>query len=122
MKKPAVEKTARKQVTSKPAKKEIRRRRSEVIIERGRVLNPLEQGIAKAESDIEKFEDELEELNQAMQEASQNQDGKKIAELSRFIHKCQSEIDCLFNRLEALTDTLGKKRGQFDKKLEALER
>ena len=59
VKKPVVEKTARKQVTSKPAKKEIRRRRSEVIIKRGRVLKPLEQGIAKAESDIEKFEDEF---------------------------------------------------------------
>ena len=57
-----------------------------------------------------------------MQEASQNQDGKKIVELSRFIHKYKSKIDCLFDRFEALTDTLGKKRGQFDKKLEELER
>jgi ATP-binding cassette subfamily F protein 3 len=119
--KSAWEETAQEQVASKPAKKEIRRRRSEIITERGRVLKPLKQGIAKAEGDIEKFEDELEELNQAMQKASQNHDGKKIAELSRSIHKCRSEIDSLFDRLEGLTETLEERRGQFDKKLKELE-
>jgi len=119
--KSAWEETVQEQVASKPAKKEIRRRRSEIITERGRVLKPLKQGIAKAEGDIEKFEDELEELNQAMQKASQNHDGKKIAELSRSIHKCRSEIDSLFDGLEGLTETLEERRGQFDKKLKELE-
>ena len=119
--KSAWEKTAQEQVTSKPTKKETRRRRSEIITERGRVLKPLKQGIAKAEDDIDKFEDELEELNQAMQKASQNHDGKKIAELSRSIHKCRSEIDSLFDRLEGLTETLEERRGQFDKKLKEME-
>lgn len=119
--KSAGKETAQEQVSSKPAKKEIRQRRSEIITERGRVLKPLKQGIVKAEGDIEKFEDELEELNQAMQKASQNHDGKKIAELSRSIHKCRSEIDSLFDRLEELTETLEERRGQFDKKFEELE-
>jgi ATP-binding cassette subfamily F protein 3 len=56
-----------------------------------------------------------------MQKASQNHDGKKIAELSRSIHKCQSEIDSLFDRLEGLTETLEERRGQFDKKLKEME-
>jgi len=119
--KSAGKETVQEQVSSKPAKKEIRQRRSEIITERGRVLKPLKQGIVKAEGDIEKFEDELEELNQAMQKASQNHDGKKIAELSRSIHKCRFEIDSLFDRLEELTETLEERRGQFDKKFKELE-
>jgi len=119
--KSAGEETTQEQLASKPAKKEIRRKRSKIITKRGKVLKPLKQGVAKAEGDIEKFEDELEELNQAMQKASQNNDGKKIAELSRSIHKYRSEIDSLFDRLEELTETLEEKRGQFDKKLKEME-
>ncbi len=119
--KPAGQETSQEQVASKLTKKEIRQRRSEVITERGRVLKPLEQGIAKTESNIEKFEGKLEKLNNAMQEASQNQDGNKISELSKSLYKCQSEIDSLFDRLEKLSDTLEKRRVQFDKKLKELE-
>ncbi|MCK4620191.1 MAG: ABC transporter ATP-binding protein, partial [Desulfobacterales bacterium] len=87
-----------------------------------RALNPLEQGIAKAENDIERFEDELSELNQAMQEASQNQDGKKIVEFSRSIHKRRSEIDRIFDEMEKLTGFLEEKRAKFEKKLKELEK
>ncbi|MBU4463014.1 MAG: hypothetical protein KKB05_03620 [Proteobacteria bacterium] len=57
-----------------------------------------------------------------MREASQNQDGKKIVEFSRSIHKRQSEIDRIFNELEKLTDFLEEKRTKFEKKLEELEK
>ncbi|MBW2740058.1 MAG: ATP-binding cassette domain-containing protein, partial [Deltaproteobacteria bacterium] len=109
------------QAVLKMTKKELRRRRSEIITERGKVLKPLEQGIAKAENDIERFEDELSELNQAMQEASRNQDGKKIVGFSRSIHKRRSEIDRIFDELEKLTGFLEEKLAKFEKKLEELE-
>jgi len=61
-------------------------------------------------------------LNQALQEASQNQNGKKIVEFSRFIHKRQSEIDRIFDELEKFTGFLEEKRAKFEKKLEELEK
>lgn len=110
-----------KKAVLKLTKKEFRRKRSEIVTERGRVLKPLEQSIAKAENDIEKFEDELSKLNQTMQEASQKRDGKKIVELSRSIHKRQSEIDRIFDELEKLTGFLEEERAEFEEKLEELE-
>jgi len=105
-----------------PAKlnrKEIRRRRSEIIVERGKVLNPLEARIAQVEKAIESREGELTELSQAMAEASQAQDGRRIAALSQAIHECQPAIDRLFDELEQLTSTFEKQSALFEKRLEA---
>ena len=52
-------------------RKELRRRRAEVITERSRVIGPLEEAIARAESGIEEREQRLKLLHAAMQEATQ---------------------------------------------------
>jgi len=54
-----VQKPEGEKAVLKLTKKELRRRRSEIVTERGRVLKPIEHSIAKAENDIERFEDEL---------------------------------------------------------------
>jgi ATP-binding cassette subfamily F protein 3 len=102
----------------KTTKKEIRRRRSEIITERAKVLNPLEKRIAKLEHAIETHENKLTELNTAMQEASQAQSGPKILELSQSIHNCRSTIDKFFDELEELTSTFEEQKAMFEKKLE----
>ena len=102
----------------KPTKKEIRRRRSEIITERAKVLNPLEKRIAELEHVIETNEKELAELNAAMQEASQAQSGPMILELSKSIHNCRSTIDKLFDELEEVTDTFEEQKAIFEQKLE----
>jgi ATP-binding cassette, subfamily F, member 3 len=102
-------------------KKEMRRRRSEIILERGKMLKPIEERIAKAEKAIESREKELTKLSQAMAEASRDQEGERIASLSQTIHGYQSTIDRLFDELEALTSTFEEKNALFEKKLEALE-
>ena len=102
-------------------KKEIRRRRSEIITERGKALKPLEERIAQIEKEIESREQKLSELSHAMTEASQSQDGQKIATLSQAIHECQPAIDRLFDELEALTTKFEKQSALFEKRLEGLE-
>jgi len=102
----------------KPTKKEIRRRRSEIITERAKVLNPLERRITELEHAIETHENELAELNAAMQEASQAQSGPKILELSQSIHNCRSTIDKFFDELEEITGTFEEQKAIFEKKLE----
>lgn len=100
-------------VCEKISKKEIRRRRSEIIVQQAKVLKPLEQRITKTENKIEFYEKTLDELGEAMQEASKQQNGIRIEELSRSIHSAQSAIDRLFGELEKLTDTLEEKRAGY---------
>lgn len=106
---------------TKLTKKEIRRRRSELVAARAGVLKPLEQSILQTENDIEKHEKALDELNAAMQAASQAQDGVKIAQLSQSIHRCRSEIDRLFDELVEQTNVLDKQKTVFENKMEQLE-
>jgi ATP-binding cassette subfamily F protein 3 len=101
----------------KLSKKELRRRRSEIITGRAKALKPLEQRIGQVENDIEAHERNLKEFNQAMQKATQAQSGTKIVELSQSIHKCQSAIDKLFDKLEELTSTFEEQKAIFEKKL-----
>ena len=105
----------------KLSKKELRRRRSEIVAERAKALNPAERQIAQIESDIESYEKEIHQLNEAMQAASETQDGTRIVQISQSLHTCQSAIDRLFDELEKLTVELETQTAFFDKKLERLE-
>lgn len=100
---------------TKQAKKEMRRRRSALSRERAKVLGPLQQQIAGREEAIKRHEETLDKLNNDMLEASQKQDGTKIAELSQSIHRCQKDIDRNFDQLESLTESLEKRTAEFEK-------
>ncbi|MBN1931737.1 MAG: ATP-binding cassette domain-containing protein [Desulfobacterales bacterium] len=109
------------QPTIKFSKKELRRKRSEIIAERAKALNPTEQQITKIENRIEVYEKEIHHLNEAMQAASEAKDGTKIVEISQSLHTCQSAIDQLFDDLEKLTTDLETQAVFFDQKLQQLE-
>jgi ATP-binding cassette subfamily F protein 3 len=108
-------------VGAKLNRKEIRRRKSEIIARRSRAVKPLQQNIVRLENNIETREAEMDLLNDSMQQASQNQDGRLIAELSRSIHGCQSAIDGLFDELEKITDELDSQNTVFETQLKQLE-
>lgn len=109
-----------KKLTLNPNKKDIRRRRSEIINLRSKKLKAIEQQLLRVETDIEAHELKLQELNKAIMEASQLQNGEEIARLSKPLHVCRNKIDTLFEELEALTDKLETKRAVFDEKLKQL--
>jgi ATP-binding cassette subfamily F protein 3 len=56
-----------------------------------------------------------------MQQASQNQDGPRIVELSQAIHTCQSAIDQLFDELETITNEFDLQNAVFEVQLKQLE-
>jgi uncharacterized coiled-coil protein SlyX len=56
-----------------------------------------------------------------MQQAAQEQDGIKIAEISRAIHLGQQTIDRLFEQLEELTRDLETRNAEFDDRLKKLD-
>jgi len=105
----------------KITKKELRRRRSEILTHRSKEIKPLEDRVSEIENVIESQEKSLESLNNDMQQASLTQDGVKIAEISQSIHQCQSIIDDGFNELEVLTRKLDQKKAEFDQMLAELD-
>ena len=106
---------------SKLNKREIRRRRSEIVTEKGKVLKPLERQITRLEKDIDKWDKDLSELHKKMQTATEARDGQKIAEISQAIHNHQTAIDTLFEELESITSAYDNKKAVFEKKLEKLD-
>jgi ATP-binding cassette subfamily F protein 3 len=114
-------KTLRRETTARLAKKELRRKKSDIMAQRSKIAGPLEKHIARLENDIESHEVELDRHNQAMQQASQKQDGQQIAELSRAIHATQSAIDKYFDELEKITHELERHNADFEKQLQALD-
>ncbi len=98
----------------KLTKKDLRRRRSEIIAERSRIVKPLQERITELENQMENEEAELARLNLSMQQAAQDQDGTRISEISQALHSCQQTIDRLFDELEALTRKLEIRSAEFE--------
>jgi ATP-binding cassette subfamily F protein 3 len=105
----------------KPNRKEIRRLRSEVIAERSRVLRPLEKRIAEIENEIESREKQMQDIHAALQDASEKQDGPRIASLSIALHECQTAIDKGFEELEILTEQQERESAGFDQRMKELQ-
>ncbi len=103
------------------SRKALRQQRSKVINERSQELTPVTRAIEKTETAIETEERRLEELNGAMVQASQSQDGSRIAELSPAIHQCQAHIDAGYASLETLYARKEAIEEKFDRRLSRLE-
>jgi len=107
--------------TLKRTKKELRRLRSRVITDRSKIISPLKKRMDRLEDIIEARENEVDRLNESMQLASRQQDGQRIAEISKAIHRCQSDINRFLDELEKITDEFESKNAAFEKQLEQLE-
>jgi ATP-binding cassette subfamily F protein 3 len=107
--------------TEKVNKKELRRRRSELLTERARILRPIEQEATRIENEIDANEKRLDALTKDMQSASQTGDGTRITALSQAIHACRAAIDRLFEDLERQSEVLDEQKRAFDEKIEAIE-
>lgn len=106
--------------SEKVGKKEMRRLRSEVLTEKGKVLKPLEQKIAVLEKAIEKTEADLSRMNHEIVEASKAKASAKIIELSKAIHELRQNEDAFLQELEPLLKEYEAKKAEFDKKMEEL--
>ncbi len=100
---------------------ELRKRRAEIIAERSRVLKPLETRIAGLEAALERLDAEIKAMNQGLVDASTARDGAKVVELSKAMHKAQSDMNARFEELEAATRADEEARGRFERRLKELE-
>ncbi len=102
---------------AKSGSKEARKLRAELITRRAKVLKPLENGIARAENAIDALEKQLKTLHEEMIAASENGDGGLISSLSQEIHRCEREIDALFDELTELNRQFDDNARNFDAEL-----
>jgi len=101
----------------KMTKKEIRQKRSEIMVQKAKALKPIEDRIKKIENSIEANEKELEKLNTDLIKASEEQMGEHIQALSQSIHTSQKLIENHFAELERLYADLEKKAAKFDEEM-----
>ncbi|MRR37321.1 ABC transporter ATP-binding protein [bacterium] len=110
-----------KEPAEKIDRKELRKRRAEIITERSKVLGPLEKGIARAEHGIDSREKRIKELHNEMQEAAHAKDGKRITAISVEIHACEQEIEALFKELEDFTCRFDEHNAVFEERMAQLD-
>ncbi|HQO01319.1 MAG TPA: ABC-F family ATP-binding cassette domain-containing protein [Spirochaetota bacterium] len=103
------------------SKKELRKRRSEIVTERSKTLKPLEMRIQKLEADITANESRLEQYNHEMIAAAGEQDGPRIQKLSRDIHALKTLTESLYDDLDADTTLFEQESQRFDTLLGELE-
>jgi ATP-binding cassette, subfamily F, member 3 len=110
-----------KEQKTKAERKDLRRLRAEMISNRSRVLNPLQERIRKLEAQIISFEEQLREDNMTLLRASQQGAGRSIAALSISIHESRKRVESLFEELEKLSVEFHVKSREFEAMFKELE-
>ncbi|MCG8688736.1 MAG: ABC-F family ATP-binding cassette domain-containing protein [Desulfobacterales bacterium] len=103
------------------SKKDLRKKKSELVVAKSKQLGPLNRDIEKIENEIESKEDRLAEVNQELLDASTGQDGSKIQALSKELAKLETDIDKLFESLEEKSDKADDIKKEYDRQLSELE-
>jgi ATP-binding cassette subfamily F protein 3 len=105
----------------KPNRIEMKRIRSETIIERGRELNPLKKRMDALENEIMKLEEEQSTLEALLIELASSPDSKKIQESSAKLGTTRKRIEEAFEELTQVTMRHDEIFKRFEEKLKALE-
>lgn len=106
---------------AKNSKKEQRKLRAQIQNEKARLLKPWEKKIQELETLIEELEQEEKITESALISATEQQDGKRIQELSKKLHQLKEKIEINFSELETVHLRYDEERRQFDEKLAELE-
>lgn len=105
----------------KPNRQEMKRLRSEMIIERGRELNPLKKKMEALEKEVMKLEEEQQKLEAGLIDLAGSGDSKKIQESSQRLGSVKKRIDEAFEELTDITMKHDEIFNQFEVKLKELE-
>jgi ATP-binding cassette subfamily F protein 3 len=112
----------KKKVTSqgKLTKKELRKRRSDLLSEKSRVVAPLEKRVRDTETAIETAEKRMADINSLLVAASESGDTAKISSLSKELNEWESEIEKLFTQLEKSTEDFEFESAKYETLLKEL--
>lgn len=113
--------TAAPKTLDKPNRQEMKRLRSEMIIERGRELNPLKKKMELLEKEVMKLEEEQQKLEADLITLSSSGDSKKIQENSLRLGMVKKRIDEAFEELTEVTMNHDEIFNRYEGKLKELE-
>lgn len=105
---------------AKLTEKEIKQRRAEIAIERGRMSKTFKDEIENCEAEITKNEDLLNRINAELEKATIMMDSAKITDYTHAVGKLNQIIDDLFEKLANANENLVFINKKFDKELEQL--
>ena len=103
-------------------KKELRKKRADILNKRREELLPIEGSISVTEKAIEEMEKKLALFNNEIIEASANGESAKINELSMSIHSLKKNIDENYDKLSELTELADEKNAEYDAALAVFEK
>jgi ATP-binding cassette subfamily F protein 3 len=104
------------------SRNDLKRLRSEMIIARGRELNPFKNKMEKLEEAVMRDEEKISLLENELVELAQKGDSKKIQESSQQISVLKKNVDKNMEELVELTTKHDEIFQSYEKKLEDLER
>lgn len=104
-------------VKNKPDRNELKRLRTDAIIERGRELNPLKKKMEILEKEIMKFEDEQKKLEEKIIDIASSGDSKKIQETSQRLGIVKKKVEASFDELALITNQHDEIFQRYEKKL-----
>lgn len=109
-------------VKSTISRNDLKRLRSEMIIARGRELNPFKKKMEKLEEAVMRDEEKISLLENELVELAQKGDSRKIQEFSQQISVLKKNVDKNMEELVELTTKHDEIFQSYEKKLEDLER
>jgi len=103
-------------------KKELRKMRSRINAEKGKALKPVNIRMKAVEGKLEHLEKMIDRCNKELVSASQNNEGGRIADLSKELKTALASADDLYDELETLTDSSDQIRESFENQLAMIEK
>ncbi len=102
--------------------RELRKLRSEVIIEKSRVLKPLEERVLRLESQIEEIEQRVNRLTQEIIAASVDGRGQEVVRLSRELDASRKNLDSLYEEYTQVYQEYEEKSQSFELRLQEIDK
>lgn len=115
-------KTVEESFKFKLTPREIRQLRSEVIIEKSRILKPLEDRVIDLENQTEETEKQVNNLTQQVIEASVEGNGQEVVRLSRQLGSLRKNLDSLYEEYTQTYQDYEEKREIFERRLQEIEK
>lgn len=109
-------KTSKRKLTEK----EIKERRTEITIERAKLLRPLKEEIEKTEAEITANENLLNRINAELEKAEVSQNTSKLNDFTHAVGKLNHLIENLFEKLANANDSVDFLNKKYDHELEQL--
>ena len=104
-----------------PSKKDLRRRRSELLAVKSAVLKPIEERLRALEKMVEMRDREIQAIKEAIIEASQQNRGQTIGELTKKWRAYEKELNSWLEEMDQCLKDYETKKKDFEKRLQELE-